>query len=240
MKVPVPFLALAFASLALQSPAEIGSNRKSLLNSDPDVIYLADIVDPPIKLKVIKQAPVYSDKEGNIRVGFLKADQTVELEGMTAKVYKVRGEGTRNGVAGWVAPWAFSHPQEDFVAKLKQLYERQIAVNEIIAAKGIAIGMTPDEVGQSRGQPTKTSIRRTAEGEQGSWEYIDYEDVKNYITRIDPATGQTYRQLASITREEKGKTVVEFKDGLVTALEESENRGAGNVRIIVPPLVFRW
>jgi hypothetical protein len=238
MKVPVPFLALA--ALALQASAEIGGERKSLLNSDPEVIYLEEIVDPPIKLKVIKEAPVYSDKGGSIRVGFLKADQTVKLEGMTAKVYKVRGEGTRNGVAGWVAPWAFSHPQKDFVAKLKQLYERQIAVNEIIAAKGVAIGMTPVEVEKSRGKPTKTSIRRTAEGEQGSWEYIDYEDVKNYITRIDPASGQVYRQLASITREEKGKTVVEFKDGLVTALEENENHGAGNVRIIVPPLVFRW
>lgn len=234
------FPLLACAAMAIQATAEIKSDRKSLLNSDPEVIYLDEIVDPPIQLKVIKQAPVYSDKGGNVRVGFLKADQTVTLEGMTAKVYKVRGEGTRNGLAGWVAPWAFSHPQEDFVAKLKQLYDRQIAVNEIIAKEGIAIGMTPVEVGKSRGQPTKTSIRRTVDGEQGSWEYIDYKEVKNYITRIDPVTGQVYRQLASITREEKGKTVVEFKDGLVTALEENENRGAGNVRIIVPPLVYRW
>ena len=227
-------------SLAQQAGAQIGNGRKSLLDSDPEVVYLNEIVDPPIKLNVIKEAPVFSDKGGSIRVGFLKANQTVTLEGMTAKVYKVRGEGTHNGVSGWVAPWAFSHPQEDFVAKLKQLYERQIAVNEIIAKQGIAIGMTPSEVGKSRGKPTKTSIRRTAEGEQGSWEFIDYEDVKNYVTRIDPATGQVFRQLASITREEKGKTVVEFKDGLVTALEESENRGQGEVRIIVPPLVFRW
>lgn len=233
-------MCLLCISLAPQVGAQIGNSRKSLLDSDPEVIYLSEIVDAPIKLKVIKQAPVYSDKEGTIRVGFLKADQTVTLEGMTAKVYKVRGEGTRNGLAGWVAPWAFSHPQEDFVAKLKQLYERQIAVNEIIAKKGIAIGMTPAEVEKSRGKPTKTSVRRTAEGEAGSWEYIDYEDVKNYITRVDPATGQVFRQLASITREEKGRSVVEFKDGLVTALEETENRGQGDVRIIVPPLVFRW
>ena len=238
MKLLFPFLACAvFAAFA---SAEIKSDRKSLLNSDPEVVYLGEVVDPPIKLKVIKQAPIYSDKGGNVRVGFLKANQTVELEAMTAKVYKVRGEGTRHGVAGWVAPWAFSHPQEDFVAKLKQLYERQMAVNEIIAAEGIAIGMTPVEVEKSRGKPTKTSIRRTAEGEQGSWEYIEYEEVKNYVTRVDPATGLVYRQLSSITREEKGKTVVEFKDGLVTALEESENRGAGNVRIIVPPVVYHW
>ncbi|QTN31280.1 hypothetical protein HZ994_02700 [Akkermansiaceae bacterium] len=238
MKAMLPFLVCA--AFVGQAAAEIRTDRKSLLDSDPEVVYLNEVVDPPIKLRVIKEAPVYSDKAGNIRLGFLKADQTVTLEGMTAKVYKVRGEGTRNGLAGWVAPWAFSHPQEDFVAKLKQLYERQIAVNEVISREGIAIGMTPAEVGKSRGKPTKTSVRRTAEGEQGSWEYIDYEDVKNYATRIDPATGQVFRQLVSITREEKGKTVVEFKDGLVTALEESENRQGGDVRIIVPPLVFRW
>jgi hypothetical protein len=238
MKVPLPFVILA--AIAPLVSAEIGGDRKSLLNSDPEVIYLDEVVEKPIRLKVIKQAPVYSDKDGNVRVGFLKANQTVELEGMTAKVYKVRGQGTRHGIAGWVAPWAFSHPEGDFVAKLKQLYDRQMAVNEIIVAEGIAIGMTLAEVGKSRGKPTKTSIRRTAEGEQGSWEYIEYEEVKNYVTRIDPLSGQVYRQLSSITREEKGKTVVEFKDGLVTALEESENRGAGEVRIIVPPLVYRW
>ena len=238
MKMPVPFLAVA--AVALMGSAVMGEERKSLLNSDPEVVYLEEVVENPIRLRVIKQAPVYSDKEGNVRVGYLKADQTVTLEGMTGKVYKVRGEGTRHGIAGWVAPWAFSHPQEDFVAKLRQLYDRQIAVTEIIAKEGIAIGMTPAEVGKSRGEPTKTAMRRTADGEQGTWEYIDYEDVKNYVTRIDPVTGQVYRELASITREEKGKTLVEFKGGLVVALEESENRGAGNVRIIVPPLVYRW
>lgn len=234
------FTLLACFVLAMPAGAQNKSERKSLLDSDPEVVYLDGVVDPPIKLKVIKEAPVYSDKEGKIRLGFLKADQTVTLEGMTAKVYKVRGEGTRNGIAGWVGPWAFSHPQEDFVAKLKQLYDRQIAVSAIIAEKGVAIGMTSAEVGKSRGKPTKTSIRRTAEGEQGSWEYIDYEEVKNYITRVDPTTGQVYRQLVSVTTEEKGKTIVEFKDGLVTALEENENRGPGEVRIIVPPLVFGW
>ena len=196
---------------------------------------------PPIKLKVIKEAPVYSDKEGKIRLGFLKADQTVELEGMTENAYRVRGQGrSNNGIVGWVGPHAFSHPQEDFIAKLKQLYERQILVNKIINDKGIAIGMTLDEVDKSRGKPTKTSVRRTAKGEAGSWEYIDYEEVKHYVTRIDPVSGQAFRQLSHVTREETGKTVVEFEDGLVSALQEDVDNGPGNVQIIIPPLVFGW
>ena len=233
-------LLLLVAAFVLPLNAEIKRERKSLLNSDPGVVYLEELVDPPIKLKVIKEAPVYADKEGNRRLGYLKANQSVTLEGMTEKVYRVRGQGTHNGIAGWVAPWAFSHPEKDFVDKLKQFYERQIAVTEIIEAKGIAIGMTLDEVAQSRGKPTKTSVRRTAEGETGSWEFIDYEEVKHYITRIDPVSGQAFRQLSHVTQVEKGKSVVEFANGIVTALEETENNSGGSVRIIVPPLVLNW
>ncbi len=234
-------IALLGLALVLPLSAETKQQRKSLLNSEPNVIYLADILEEPIKLKVTKEAPVFSDKEGRQRLGFLKANQTVELEGMTEKAYRIRGMGrTNNGIAGWVGPHAFSHPQEDFVAKLKQLYERQIAVNKIIAEEGVAIGMTLGEVEKSRGKPTKTSLRRTAKGEAGSWEYIDYDEVKHYVTRIDPLTGRAIRQLSHVTREETGKTVVEFEDGLVTALQEEENKGPGNVRIIVPPLVFGW
>lgn len=214
--------------------------RRSLLDSDPGVVYLSEVVDPPIKLHVEKQAAVFSDKEGKLRLGFLKADQTVVLEGMTDRVYRVRGEGTRDGIVGWVAPWAFTHPDPEFVPKLKQLYERQMAVNEIIEKKEVAIGMTMSEVERSRGKPTKTSIRRTAEGEAGTWEFIDYQETKHYITNIHPGSGQAYRQFSHVTREESGKTIIEFKDDTVTAIEESENRGPGNVRIIVPPLVFRW
>jgi hypothetical protein len=231
-------LSLVFALLI---STEAKSERKSLLNSEPGVIYLEEILEVPIKLKVIKEAPVYSDKEGKIRLGFLKANQTVELEGMTEKAYRVRGQGrSNNGIVGWVGPHAFSHPQEDFIAKLKQLYERQILVKKVIDDKGIAIGMTLDEVDKSRGKPTKTSVRRTAKGEAGSWEYIDYDEVKHYVTRIDPVSGQAFRQLSHVTREETGKTVVEFENGLVSALQEDVDNGPGNVRIIIPPLVFGW
>ena len=64
--------------------------------------------------------------------------------------------------------------------------------------------------------------------------------MKHYITRVDPATGAAYRQLATITREEKGRTNVEFENNIVTAVEESEDRQGGNVRIIVPPVIFGW
>jgi len=234
-------ISLAFMCFALSATAQIKrAERQSLLDSDPDVVYLEQTLKYPIELEVIKEAPVFSDKAGTHRLGFLRANQKVKLEAITEKVYRVRGQGRSGGIAGWVGPWAFSAKDPEFVENLKKLYSRQIEVQRLIAEKAVAVGMTIDEVGMSLGKPTKTSMRRTATGEAGTWEFIEYEEVKHYVTRIDPLTGGVFRQLSHITQEEKSKTAVEFEDGLVSAVTESENRKGGNVRIIVPPWTFGW
>ena len=233
-------LVLCSIALTLISHGQIKRDKESLLESEPGVIYLNQVFAKPLKLNVIEQSQVFSDKDGSHRLGFLKADQIVDLEGMTERAYRVRGQGTKDGIAGWVSPKAFSHSDKDFVEKLKKIYDRQIAVNEIIKNKSLAIGMTPNEVQLSRGKPTKTTMRVTPSGESGTWEYIDYNEIKHYITKIDPVTSQAYRQLSHITQEETGKTTVEFKDGAASALEEMKDKGPGNVKIIVPPIVFGW
>ncbi len=234
-------LILIVLSLILPAVGEIKRrDRKSLLDSEPGVVYLARSFDKPIELKVIKEAPVFSDKEGKHRLGSLKTDQVVQLEAITDKIYRVRGQGTRDGIAGWVAPWAFSSQDPQFVAHLKEFFDRQIQVQALIDAGQVAVGMTLDEVSQARGKPTKTSVRKTEKGQSGRWEYVDYEEIKHYITRIDPVTGQTFRQFSHITQVEKGRTNVEFEDDVVTAIEESEDRQGGTVRIVVPPLFFGW
>lgn len=214
--------------------------RKSLLDSDPDVVYMDQTVKQPVELMVEKEAPVFSDKDGKVRLGFLKTAQKVKLEAMTGKVYKVRGQGTRDGIAGWVGPWAFSSKDPQFVEHLKKLYDRQIEVRKLIASHQLAVGMTLEEVEQARGKPTKTQIRKTSDGQSGRWEYIEYQEVPNYQTFRDPGTGQFVQRLVSVTQVEKGKTAVEFENGVVTAIEESEDHKGGNVRIIVPPVVFGW
>lgn len=229
------------ACLVLPASAETKRpERKSLLDSDPDVVYLDRTLKEPIHLKVIKEAPVYSDKEGRHRLGTLKAEQNVKLEAVTDKIYRVRGQGTRDGIAGWVAPWAFSSKDPQFVTHLKEFYERQIEVQALIEAKTVAVGMTLDEVSQSLGKPTKTSLRKTEKGQSGRWEFIDYEEIKHYITRIDPVSGAAYRQFSHTTQIEKSRTAVDFEDNVVTAVEESEDNQGGKVRIVVPPLVFGW
>lgn len=235
----VSFVALC---LVLPAAAEVKSSkpRKSLLERDPNVVYLAQTVKTPIELTVVKETPVFSDKSGKSRIGLLKADQKVPLEAMTEKAYMVRGKGTKYDISGWVAPTAFSSKDPDFIPHLKQLYERQIAVQQLIADKEVAIGMTPEEVGLSRGKPNKTTTRKTAKGESGAWEYVEIKIINHYTTQIDPRTGQAYRQFAYATEEEKNKTVIEFVDGLVSSIEETEDHKGPTVRTIVPPVIFGW
>ena len=238
---PGILLTLAATCLLTTVSAETKrTERKSLLQNDPDVVYLDRYLDKPVELKVIKDAPIFSDKEGKIRLGTLVAGQTVPVEAVTDKIYRVRGRGTRDGVAGWVAPWAFSSKDPEFVTRLKEFYQRQLQVQKLIDAKQIAVGMTLQEVEMALGKPGKTSLRRTEKGQSGRWEYVDYEEVKHYITRIDPVTGQAFRQFSHVTQVEKGRTNVDFEDDVVTAIEESEDRQGGNVRIVVPPLIFGW
>ena len=234
-----PAMAILFTCLlAIPLDAEVKRTpRKSLLDSEPGVVYLEQASVKPLELKVIREAPVFSDKEGKHQLGTLAANQVARIEAITDKVYRARGMGTRGGIAGWVAPWAFSPNDPEFAAKLKQFYDRQIQVQELIAANQIACGMTMEEISRVLGKPTKTSSRKTEAGETALWEYVRYEEVKHYITRVDPTTGTPYRQLSHITQEEKSRINVDFENQIATAIEESKDHSKKSPRIILPPWI---
>lgn len=234
---PLTLIGLLFC-VALST--DLRAERRSLLDDDPNVVYLNAVLKKPVELTVVKQAPVFSDYEGRHRLGTLRSNQNVVVEAITDKVYRVRGQGLHDGIAGWVPPWAFRSTEPKFVEMLKNLYEREMMVKSLIADGRLAIGMTFDEVMRCKGEPNKTAIRRTEQGQSGSWEYIEYEEVRHYTTHIDPVTRRPYRTLSHITREETGKLAVEFENGIVSAIEESKQDQPGNVRIIVPPIVFGW
>jgi hypothetical protein len=200
------------------------------------VVYLEQAAVKPLELKVVREAPVFSDKEGKHQLGTLAANQIARIEAITDKAYRVRGMGKREGIAGWVAPWAFSPDDPEFATKLKQFYDRQIQVQQLIAKGEIACGMTMDEISRVLGKPTKTSSRKTESGETASWEYVRYEEVKHYITIVEPSTGTPYRKLSHITQEEKSRIKIDFENRITVAIEESEDQSRKNPLIIVPPM----
>jgi hypothetical protein len=239
MKFGILFLSLCF----LLADGASGQNRRptSLLNNESGVVYLDQIMDKRVELDVVKQSPVFSDRNGKIRLGFLKADQKVKVEAITDKVYRVRGQGLSDGIVGWVAPSAFASSDPDFVKRFKEIYDRQILVRELIDANQIAIGMTLKEVEQSVGKPTKTSQRKTEKGNSGLWEYIEYKEIKHYTTRVDPVSGRAYRVLSQIEQIEKERTNIEYENDIVTAIEESEDRRRRrNLPTLVPPFLPGW
>jgi len=210
------------------------------IDRDADIVHLSDYLKDPVILHVNAPATVFTDKKGANKLGVLQGDQNVVLEAMTDKAYKVRGKGENNGIAGWVGPKNFSSTDPNFVANLKKFYDRQIEVAGLIAQQKVAVGMTPDEVTQSLGKPTKTESKQTAAGASGKWDYITYEDVPQYALVRDPASGQVFRQVVGVTHEEKARTTVEFQAGLVASLEESEQKHNAAGRTVLPPVVFAW
>ena len=217
-----------------------GGPARASIDSDPDVVYVEEFASEPIELLVVKPGAVYATKKGSRKLGHLKVDSKAVLVGFNEKAYKVRGTAQHGGVSGWVSPKALASKDKDFVDNLKKVYRRQLEVRELISIGDIAIGMNLDEVAQSLGRPTKTKVRQTADGQSGQWEFIEYEEVKHYTTYRDPIGGGLLRRYSHTTQEELSKIVVEFEDDVVTAIEESENAGAGRVRIVTPPLVFGW
>jgi len=226
--------------LLLGSLVAGAQQKRSLLDDDPDVVYLEEHLDEPIELLIVKEAPIFGDKEGRRPLGNVRTDQKVILQAMTDRAYRVSAKTGGNKVSGWVAPWAFASKDPDFVDNLKGLYERQLEVARLIDEGQAAIGMTLDEVGKALGTPTKTTVRKTQKGQSGSWEFIAYEEIPHYTYTRDPVSGRTFRQLSHVTKEEVGKTTVEFEDDVVTAIESSESREGGRVKIVVPPVVWGW
>ncbi len=208
---------------------------------EKDVVYTEEFAPDGITLNVKESGWVYSSKKGGRKRGALKVGQDVDLVSFTDKAYFVRGKKENGiGVSGWVTPAAFSSKDPKFIEKLKQVHTRQLLVRELIEKKEVALGMTTEESSQILGKPTKTTLRRNANGQTQVWEFIDYENINHYTLVRDPYTGATYRRLSHTTNEEKSKTVVEFENGFVSAIEISEHNGRGNPTIIAAPVIFTW
>lgn len=224
----------ALMSLAAVVPA----SADSLLNNDPDVVYMEEVAGKPIEFIVIKEAGVFATKNGGRRLGTYPVDTKLTLLALTDKGYKVQGMANHGKVSGWVSPRYLASKDPKFVENLKKYYERELVVRELIKNNEVAIGMSPEEVSKALGEPTRKETKITKEGQTGKWAYVDVEEVKHYRYITDPRTGATYRQLSHVTTEEKGRLEVEFEKGLVASISKMEDKGPGQVKIVVPPIIF--
>jgi len=216
------------------------SIAKPTLNTDPEVVYMEDYANKPITFIATETIAVYSSKKGkkSRKLGSFHAGTRLTLLAITEHAYRVSGPGKYGKLNGWVNPNKLASKDPKFIEHLKLLYKRQMIIKSLIANKEVAIGMSIDEVRQSLGKPTTKESRITKEGRTGKWEYIEYEEHKYYRYVTDPRTGQVYRQLSHVTKEEKSKITVEFVNNIVTAISNKEDNGPDKIRIITPPVIL--
>lgn len=214
--------------------------KKSALDNDPEVVYLTQYTNVPIKFLTVEDTTLYASRKGKSsrKLGTLPSGSSVQLLAMTDKAYRISGKGKYGQIRGWVSPTSLASQDPKFVDNLEKLYKRQIAVQNLIKNRQIAIGMTLSEVLQSLGEPTKKKDRVTKDGRSGIYEFIEFDEQKHYRFVTDRRTGQVYRQLSHITTEEKSNIAVEFENNIVTAITSKEDNGPGNIKIVVPPVIL--
>jgi len=206
--------------------------------------YLQDYLPKGTKVEMLVLRPtrVFGTINAERYLGTLLPDKKVELEGISEFAYRVRGHAEHGIIVGWVTPRDLAGLDPNFAENLKKMIDRQKIVDQLIADRQIAIGMTQSEVEQVLGAPNKREGRVTTEGRADRWEYVQYEEIPQYQTLRDPYTGALYRHFTHSERIEKGKIAIDFTDGVVSAMEEMEQttRRRTSVTIVPTPIELKW
>jgi hypothetical protein len=211
----------------------------SKLADEPGTITVEGLLPKPVVVKVPNEATIYYHSDFQRPLGTMAPGTIVTLVALGDTAYRVRGRARHGDVAGWLKPTDVIHPDPDLHSNLKKVYDRQIQVQELIAKKEVALGMTQEEVRESLGKPTRTTSKLTTFGREDSLEYAVFERVPQTVTGRD-ALGRIIQSIVYV-KVETGTLSVHFKDNIVDTIEEKKGNplGGGGVKIVVPP-VFVW
>lgn len=210
----------------------------SRLNKEEGAIYLEEMVEDPVPVRISKQVAAYSTLSGDRWLGNLVPNQNAVLLAVSEKAYRVRGQAKQGQIAGWVSKASVEGLPPEFEENLRLFHKRYEIVKELIDNHQVALGMTVGEVTASIGPPDKRSSKVTREGRTDSLEYISYERIPQSTVTYDafgrPFTSTQYVEV------ENGRVKIDFVNDTVTSIEESEgiNFGAGGGFHTVPTPVF--
>lgn len=219
--------------------AEPGLRVKSNLPKEEGAIYLEEMVEGEVAVRIATAAPVYTNLQGARWLGNLLPSQNAVLLAVSERAYRVRAQAKQGQVAGWVAKAAVTGLPPDFEENLKLFHERYLIVSDLIAHKQIALGMTVAEVTAAIGAPNQRQSTVDGEGRRDLLEYVTYERVPQTFTTVDPLG-----RPVSATRYvevEVGRISVTFADDAVVSISESEGFNYRNARLdlfVPPPVVL--
>ncbi|MFY8215562.1 MAG: hypothetical protein ACOVMP_03060 [Chthoniobacterales bacterium] len=205
---------------------------------DPGVIYLADFDLKPVKLRVLEAAPTSFDHTGTRYAGTLKAGQDVELQAVGENLFRVRGRAQQGQILAWVSPDFLSALPDGFITSLRASNDRRIAVENLIAKREVAIGMTLEEVERSIGRPTKRSTRTNSDRTEHTWEYVRYQNIPQQTTVVGSDGVATIGTVW--VKTPVGTLTLNFSDGIVASMDESEGAITQGVQttIVAPPVLI--
>jgi hypothetical protein len=229
-------LRFAFGLLVLLAVSPVANVHAGAVIREPGAIYLEDLIPKPVKLTTLDAAPIYYQSDMRRYLGTLKKGQQVEVQALADHAYRVRGVAQQGQVAGWVDSKFLTPLKKEFVTNLKQNAARLEEVTALIAKKEVAVNMTPEEVIQSLGKPSKKTARVDANGREEVWEFVRYERVPQEVTGYD-----RYGRLVSsvvYVKVPAGKLSVVFSNDLVSALEQSEGSLEKDARTRIVPAPF--
>jgi hypothetical protein len=199
----------------------IGSARADIdpgLRED-GVLYFEDSLPNVIVADVKTPTTVYLGRDFASPLALIVPGQRLEILGMSAEGFLVKGDYRNNAVTGWITP-AQLPPGVDpkLIEQAKKNQARQEVVAKAIRARQVIRGMTPAEVKQSLGEPEQTSSHTDDSGTALTWIFTTYSIV--YQTAATPGyNGQTVFQTFP-TKVPSGQVIVTFANGTVTAIEE--------------------
>ena len=241
MKIPSARLhAFAAAAICAWSSA-VAALQTSPIIREPGAIYLSDFATKPMKLKVLAAAPAYFDVTGNRYAGTLRFPQIVEVQAISDKAYRIRGNAQQGQILGWVDPKFLDPIPKETLEALRKSEERRKTVEALIAKNEVALGMTTDEVQLSLGKPQKKTSRASQDkAVEQVWDYVKYDLIPQNTNLIGPNGVVTVT--TTYIKTPVGKLTISFKDGLVESLDQSEGTilNGDQTTIVAPPIVVYW
>ena len=231
--LPAVCLLLAGATLA-----QTGQRSRLAEQTDPGAIYVEDILPKAVRLTVAAESIIYYQSNMQRALGAMAAGTPVQLVAMSDAGYKVRGRARHGDVAGWMKQADLISPDPRLPEKLKAFYERQKKVDELIANKQVALGMTSAEVEASLGRPSRKSAKVTAAGREEVLEYSIFDKVPQITTGRDQFGNLV--QTTIYIKMEVGRLTLNFQNGAVSEINETMGNplGTGGVKIVPVPITI--
>jgi hypothetical protein len=220
--------------LALALPViAIGASN---LPREEGAVYLEDLALKPVKLFTVSEAGVLSKPGDGRFLGTIRRGANVELLAVTEDAFRVRGQAQQGGVVGWVEIKTIQPVKAEFLDSLKKNAKRKADVDVLIEKSEVALNMTPDEVTASLGKAQKKTSKLDADGRKDVWEFVRYVRVPQDTTGYD-RQGRLVRNVIYV-KVPAGKLTVNFDNGLVSGLEQTEGNTdvQSPIRLIPAPI----